>query len=166
MKRDEDGFNAGYRRIGTLALWSIPAVLGIGASIWLGFVMASHDWLNTLSQEQRRAIYVGAAHRPKGKLKIETPNEGCVHIDRVDLDGSTAALYFHSNCTGELRAPGFQWQLISPDGTLLSSEWWYASMLGGPQSLNHGDKGEVVFEGWMHGIKTDDRAATVRFTVR
>ena len=31
----EDGFNAGWRNIGTLALWVIPLVLGLAAATWL-----------------------------------------------------------------------------------------------------------------------------------
>lgn len=160
----EDGFNAGWRDIGRLALWSIPYVLGLAACVWLGFFIASRNFFNQLSQEQRRAIYVGAEHRPKSKLKIETPNEGPIHITRVDLDGSTAAVYFENTQPGRRRSITIHWQLISPDGTKLESSYDDSASIGGPDQLDQGEKGEVVFDDYS-GIKLDNRAESIRFWV-
>ena len=66
----EDGINSGYRNIGRLALASIPYVLGLGAAVWLGVWMTGHDFRRLLSQEDRAAVYTGAAQRPKGKIEI------------------------------------------------------------------------------------------------
>jgi hypothetical protein len=161
----ENGFDAGWRRIGALALWCIPAALGIGASIWLGVAIGTHQWINTLSQEQRRAIYVGAENRPKEKIKIETPNAGCLKIDRVDLEGREASVYFHNSCRVMQDFIMINWQLISPNGTLLAGDSKYSSLLNGPDMLQSGEHGEVVLSGGYGGIKTDDRTAAVRLTM-
>jgi len=161
----EDGFNAGYRRIGTLALYTIPLVLGAAACVWLGFSMAAHGWFNLLSQEDRRAIYVGAKDRPKSKMNILTPNTGCIKIDRVDLDGSTAAVYFHSECISSVGFAQVKWQLISPDGTALGSGRCYVNLCGGPSDIERNQKGEVVLSGFSYGISTDDRAQSISFKI-
>jgi hypothetical protein len=164
MKQAEDGFNVGWRRIGTLALWAIPLALGIAASVWLGFAMATHGWFRELSQEQRRAVYVGAGDMPREKLKIETPNAGCLKIEKVDLDGRTATVYVRSHCRGEMRySLDLQWQLVSPDGTIIGFNKTYGSILGGPNKLDPGQRGEYVFSGWQ-GIKVDPRAEKIVFT--
>lgn len=166
MKRNESGSDAGWRNVGTLALWSIPYVLGITACVWFGFAMGVREWFRSLSQEQRRAIYVGATVRPKSALKIETPNaSSCVVVDRVDLDGSTAAVYFRNTCGNRVTSIKLQWQLVSPDGTLLANGMSYSMMLDGPDALGPNEKGEAVFSGWHRGIKTDPRASAVRFWV-
>lgn len=160
----EDGFNAGVRNIGTFFLWAIPLVLGAAACVWLGFFMTTRGFFNQLSQEKRRAIYVGAEDRPKSKLKIETPNEGPVKITRVDLDGSTAAVYFMNKSASMVRSIEVHWQLYSPDGTALSSGYEYSQSHGGPEELNPNGKGEAVLDGYA-GIKLDNRAESIRFWI-
>ena len=159
----EDGFNAGWRNIGTLALWVIPLVLGLAAATWLGFFAGSRQFWNTISQEQRRAIYVGAEHRPKSPLEIEIDNSrSSVKIDRVDLDGEVAAVYFHNNSDTEQTFIKLHWQLVAPDGTALASDYGYTDSLRGPKSLGPGEKGEAIFQDYYR-IKTDSRAKGVRF---
>lgn len=153
------------RNIGRLALWSIPYVLGAAAFTWLGFWIAAHDFFNLLSQEHRRAIYVGAENRPKSPLRIETPNKGCIKITKVDLDGATASVYFKNECA--LQSSKYlkiHWQLVSPNGALLASKWSYSEILHGPESLAAGETAEIVFSGY-DAISTDDRAAAIRFWV-
>lgn len=159
----EDGVHSGARNIGRLALWTIPLALGMGAVAWLGFVAGSRQFWNTISQEQRRAVYVGADHRPKAKLNILLNNDrSSVKIDRVDLDGEVAAVYFHNSGTGRATYIQLHWQLVSPDGTALSSKWGYTELLSGPQSLAPGERGEAIFQGY-YAIELDSRAGGVRF---
>ncbi len=165
--RNEDGFNAGARNFGRLALSCIPWTLGMGALVWLGFFIASHDILHQLSQEQRRAIYVGAFHRPKEKLIIETPKTWCVHITRVDLDGASAAVYYQNDCDVAVGDVVISWQLFSPNRTALESGHAAASWVEGPSSLRVGEQGESFFHGFPTGyypISTDSRAAYIVFT--
>lgn len=165
MKRisDESGIQAGARNVGRFFLFMIPWALGTAALVWLAFFMGAHEWFNTLSQGQRRAIYVGAEQRPKSKLKIETPPSAAV-VDRVDLEGSTLAVYFHA--LAEMRYGIYiNWQLVSPDGTLLSSGAERSEACGGPTSLKKGEKGEAVLSGWLYGVKTDSRAEAIRVWV-
>lgn len=74
--KDEKGSDAGTRYIGIFFLWAIPCVLGMAASVWLGVVIATHGYINGLTQEQRRAVYVGANVRPKDPLKIKDMGRG------------------------------------------------------------------------------------------
>lgn len=160
----KSGFDSGWRNIGHLALAWIPYALGLGACVWLGFFMTAHGWFNQLSQEHRRAIYVGAEQRPTSKLKIQTPNEGMLKISRVDLDGSTASIYFTNAGTTKAWSIRIHWQLISPNGTLLSSGKKFASNNGGPDEMRPGDKAEVVLQGYT-GIELDNRADSIRFWI-
>lgn len=143
----------------------------MGALVWLGFFVASHDLLNQLSQEQRRAIYVGAFHRPTSKIVVETPDKGwCVKITRVDLDGSTAAVYFQNNCIVHIGNVTVHWELYSPNRTALASGWNFSNNLEGPSDLAPGEQGEAIFQGELFGmglnaIKTDKRAAFIVFWV-
>lgn len=166
MKRlsNEDGTNAGFRNIGRLALSSIPLVLVAAACVWLGFWISAHGFFNQLNQEERRAVYVGAAIPPKAPIIIETPFKGCVKVTRVDLDGSTAAVYFENGCSGKVKWLKIYWQEISPDGTKLSSGDQFSSLSGGPDVLDYGEKGEAVLEGY-HGITLDKRTEKIMFWV-
>lgn len=149
-----------------MVLWgAIPLTLGLAAGVSLGFTMGSHAFSKELSQEERRAIYVGAQHRTKSTLKVVLPNEGPAKVDRVDMDGSVAAVYFHNAGDEECRGIKANAQLVSPDGTLLASQDGYSSLMGGPDKLSPGEKGEVVFEGIYYGIQLDDRASRIRFTL-
>jgi hypothetical protein len=142
---------------------AIPYALGSGAMVWLGFFIAGRNFFNQLSQEQRRAIYVGAAEAPKSKLKIELANNGPLKITRADLDGSTVSLYFTNTGTQQVRGIKMSWQLISPDRTNLASGSEYSVLCGGPNTLEPGEKGESVLSGY-HGINLDKRAAAIRFS--
>lgn len=166
--RNESGFDAGWRNIGRQALSTVPLCLGLGACVWLGFFAASRGWFIQWSQEQRQAIYVGAFNRPKGKLIIETPDEGCIAITHVDLDGSSAAVYFQNNCGQTIQGISVHWQLISPNGTALAGEDAPISLLDGPPKLNDGEQGEAKFDGGWFGlgyysIPADNRAKSIRF---
>jgi hypothetical protein len=157
----EDGVNAGWRNIGRLALWSIPYVLGATALVWLGAFMAFHDFWNILSQEKRRAIYVAAEERPREKIKIDVPNRGPLKITRVDLDGSTASVYFTNSGNQKAWAIQIHWQFFSPDGTALASGYEHSSYAGGPEEMQAKEKAEAV----LKRIALDDRAASIRFWI-
>lgn len=158
----ESGFDAGWRSIGTFFLWCIPYVLGAAALVWLGVFIGYRGLWNQLSQEKRSAIYVGAATRPKGKLQIETPNESEVKVTRVDLNGRRAAVYFRNEGNSYAGFIQVHWQLVSPDGTLLKSGYQFSENIEGPQELNVGEQGEVVFS----DIEADSRAKSIRFWVK
>ena len=160
----EDGFNAGIRYIGITYLWTIPLILGLAAAVWFGFYLNVHYFRRELSQEERAAIYVGAKERPKSKINIETPNHGIVKIDRVDLDGTAAMLYFHNSGTGVLTFLKASWTLISPDGTRMASGSDYIENINGPTTLGPGEKGEAIFQGYQ-GIRIDSRTATIEFEI-
>lgn len=53
------GMDTGARRIGTLALWLIPAALACAASGWFGVYWTQHQIRRELSQEERAAIATG-----------------------------------------------------------------------------------------------------------
>lgn len=152
----EDGVNAGHRNMGRFFLFAIPAVLGIAASIWLGVYIGIHNFRRELSQEDRRAVFVGAYQRPKSKLRIETPAMRCLKITHVDLDGGTATVYFQNNCTGETTNRMLRYQTLAPDGTVLHGgwDWTYTG------SLKGGEQAEVIEK-----LELDDRAAGIRFWI-
>jgi hypothetical protein len=159
---NEDGRVAGARNVGRLALGIIPLALGLGASVWLGFWIRAHYFITDLSQEQRRAVIVGANPLPKSSMNIITEtNYGMIVIDRVDYEGGTASVYFRNvSNNARFRNFGLSWQLIGPDGTLLD---------GGecdnpdsvPQWLEPLEKGEIV----ASCIHSDKRASSIRFMV-
>lgn len=154
--RNEDGNNAGARNIGRLALALIPWALGLGATGWLGVWIGIHEWKHTLSQKDRAAMYVGAAERPNGKIKIEILNTSCVRVTRVDIDGSTALVYSINECHASVGYSEAHIEFISPDGTILSSEFHNEGNC--PIPREHGDKAECRF----NYASTDERIAKIR----
>lgn len=157
-----DGINQGFADFGTLALFAIPYVLGLAACVWLGFLISARGFNNQLNQERRRAIYVGAEVTPKSPLEIEIINTGIVKITKVDLDGETAMVYFTNQSAHKTQFIKINWQLVSPDGTKLSSGCADSEYCGGPGVLEGGGKGEAVLSG-HHGISFDKRAVKVQF---
>lgn len=162
--KDEDGINSGYRNVGRLALWTIPLALAMGASAWIGVYVGTHDILRQLSQEQRRALYVGAGKRPQGKMIVETPDVSCILVTKVDVDGNEATVYYESHCHKTKHTLSVYWQLVAPDGTLLGSGSAYANAIGGPEALPPKARGEAVLAGYYR-LNTDDRAIAIKFWV-
>lgn len=155
---NEDGVNAGYRNLGRFFLSLIPWALGIGAMAWLGTFIAFHEWQREMRQSQRAAVYVGSPDPQKAKVKITVVKNGCITVNRVDLDG--IRLVINASATSQCIGSGvpnyteWKWQLVSPDGTVLASETENSC------NLDAGAKMECRLE-----IGEDDRASELKISV-
>lgn len=154
MKDNEDGVNAGVRNFGRLALALIPWALGIGFAAWLGVWVALHQYRHELSQEDRAAVYVGAAERPKSKLAVDIIPQDCSVITRADINGEDLLLYAKNNCHAKVRYMEWHWEALSPDRTVIHGgyENWKC-----PDVIMPGDVAECKLS-----INMDDRTAVIR----
>jgi hypothetical protein len=117
----EDGFHAGYRNFGRLALSFIPFALGVGLLVWLGFAIGVSNYKNQMDQERRSAIYVGAETLPKEKIKLKITKKDCTTIARADVKGNTLIMYAKNECQQDINYIAWHWRSISPDGTIIKS---------------------------------------------
>lgn len=84
----ESGIDSGARNVGRFFLSLVPWALGVGALVWLSVYIGVHTFYHEIQQEQRAATYIGAAERPKSKIKIEVKEVDCSRVTRADLDGT------------------------------------------------------------------------------
>lgn len=162
---NEDGREAGARNWGRFALFLIPLVLGIAASIWLGVYIGTHRFNRELSQEDRAANAVGAEVRPTDKITFDLKKnqKHCAPVTRADLDGKTMRLYATNNCGVELTGMDWWYALVSPDGTILHDGYMNQRTSTCPAPRFPNDKSECVFAGTSGGyIEIDDRVESVR----
>lgn len=151
--------------ISTLALYAIPAVLGLAALYWLAFGRGVHSFHRELSQEARHNEVVGAKILPKTAIDIQFrgQRDDPIKITRAEIDGEDVWVWYQN--VGQSRADyiGFHWSLLSPDGTVIKQDGTYAGVYDGAQELDPGEKGEVHFP-----IISDPRAKTLklRMTLR
>lgn len=157
---NEDGVNSGARNVGRFFLWSIPLVLGIAASVWLGVYIGIHDFHHQLTQEERAAVYTGAGSRPKSKIAVELMVRDCVQVVRADLDGSVLYLYAKNNhCEKPLTYVEYHWQELSPNGTVIHEG--YTNQCSTPSV--DGDIAECQFdEDHFRELPTDSRTDRIR----
>ena len=154
---EETGVDAGARRVGAFFLWAIPLVLGVAASVWLGFFIGVQNEREQIAQEQRKAVYVGAEHRPTAKIQIQVVPVDCLRLDRADLDGGHLVMYATNTCNAPVSYVAWHWQGISPDGTVIAEHYDN----GCPLPVYRGDKAECEF----NDVSTDDRIKTMRLWV-
>ncbi len=153
--RNEDGINSGARSFGRLMLALIPWALGVGFASWLGLWIALHQYRHELSQEDRAATYVGATEKPKDKIVVEINHIDCTSITRVDVDGDVLLMYAQNNCHERLNYLSWNWQLVSPDGTIIRSG--YENTTHCPTPTLSGSIAECQIK-----IEPDDRAKILR----
>lgn len=151
----EDGINNGARSFGRLMLALIPWALAVGFSAWLGFWIALHQYRHELSQEDRAAVYVGAKDRPKDKITIEILPHGCTLVTKADVDGDRLLMYARNECHKTLDYVAWNWQEVSPDGTIIRSGWTNTASCPAPRLA--GSSAECSMN-----IVTDDRAKTLQ----
>ncbi len=154
MSEQENGVQNGARNIGRLALALIPWALAIGASVWLGVYVGIHQFRHELSQEDRAAVYTAATQRQKSKIAIQIIPHDCSTVTRADIDGSTLLLYAQNNCHKRLRYFEWHWQALSPNRTILTSDWTNGEC---PMPIESSDVAECKME-----IEPDDRTTTIR----
>lgn len=146
--KNEDGINAGVRNVGRLWLATIPLVLGLAATTWFSLWMMGYGFQrqkeadkkqdeaakHELTQQERSAVYVGASERPKGKLAVEIVAKSCVAIVRADIDTKkkgypydaadyqySLILYGQNNCGKDLDYTAWNWEMVSPNGTVIKA---------------------------------------------
>lgn len=154
----ETGIDAGARNIGRLALAAIPWALAVGVSAWIGAYVALHEVRRQLSQEERAAVYTGAAERPKAKIAVEILDKYCVKVTRVDIDGENLVVYTKNECHREIEyGLNWNWRLISPNGTAIASGYTNGAFCARPP-LNGMAECKM-------SVKTDDRAAKIQVWV-
>lgn len=165
MRRDEDGFNAGARRFGALCLSLIPWALGVGAAVWFGLYLTQHYAFRQMDIEQRAAEYVGAKIPIKEKIKVKVKTKSCIVITRAVEHGDLLEAYFTNTCGVDRNYLQMEMRMISPDGTVLKSDWRFITGSGtiqGPDRLLAGEKGAAR---WEHG-SLDARAAAIEVEIR
>lgn len=112
-------------------LSAIPAVLGIGALVWLTGFRNLHDFNHQTSQEKRASVAVQALPLPKEPLKIEIYNSKrlCHQIESAEFDGDELVMYIRNVCGNSIRAMTeaayveTHWQALAPDGTVIATGW-------------------------------------------
>lgn len=154
---NEDGRSAAARNIGRLALFIIPAALGIAAAIWLGVWIQAHYFLIDRAQEGRRGSAVGAPDPERAAYIIDLPSAD-IKVDRVDIENGQMTVLFH-NPLGSHWVKDLQlhWQWFAPDNTALADHWDNSRELNGPTELDPGEKGIVTEK----DLRPDARAAGV-----
>lgn len=149
------------RGISTFFLFAIPAVLALAALWWLAFGQGLHYFRRALSQEKRHAEIVGAVVLPKEPLKITISDrrDAAVRIDRAEIDGGDLWIYYKNFGSSTSSSIQFTWKLYAPDGTVVKSQWGYASIHGydnAPDQLDPGERGELHLK-----IPPDARAVRI-----
>ena len=156
--RNEDGLNAGFRNVGRFFLSLVPWAFAIGIMAWIGVWVALDQYNQRVSQERRRASYVGAEEKPKEKLIIDVVPVDCLHVTRADTDGDKLTIYARNDCKDRgVDYTAYHWQAISPDGTILAQN--YTNLC--PVPSRYGDKAECQME-----VSTDDRTKSLRIWVK
>lgn len=160
---NEDGFNAGFRNIGRYYLAMIPFVLGIGVAVWFGLWVYGHTLYKAVAQENRAAVYTGAAPRPKGKIAIEIDNSrSCVKIPRADYNGWSLYVYSRNDCNKQVDYLNYHWQTLSPNNTVLQEG--FTNLCAVP--TEPGDMAECQFGYWsLDSVSIDDRTDRIRVYV-
>lgn len=160
---NESGSEAGFRNIGRYYLAMIPFALGIGAAVWLGVWVYGHTLYKAVAQEERAAVYVGAAAKPQGKIAIEIDNSrSCVKVSRADYNGWSLYIYSRNDCSMLIHYLSYHWQTISPNNTVLHEG---DSPLC-PVPTEPGDMAECQFAYWdFDSVSVDSRTDRIRVWV-
>lgn len=137
----------------------IPAALAIGALYWLSFGQGLHYFQRELAQEKRRAEIVNATPLPTAPLEIrlDERRDASLVIERAEIDGSALWVYLKNIGQQKKRFIQIHWKLIAPDGTVVKAGANYASLRGGPDELEPGERAEVKLN-----VDADPRATVLR----
>jgi len=159
---DESGVDAGARNIGRTALFAIPLLLAMAASVWLAFYVGVRQEQQAQRQRERSAGVVGAEVAPTGKIELTVERRlPCANLSRADMDAGTLRLYVTNDCHREMRYLEWHWEALSPNGTVLYSR--YTNTGNCPVPTRHGESAECVLAaGGYAGVPADGRISKVR----
>lgn len=117
-----------HKGFSTLALFFIPAALGIAAIIWFGFYVNAHYFKREMEQEKRHAEIVGAAVIPNKPIetKINNRRNATVIIDRLEIDGSEGWIYYKNIGRSKASFIEITVNAMAPDGTIVGVVQGYA----------------------------------------
>jgi hypothetical protein len=132
----------------------------VGSLLWFTLIKDVHLFRRELSQEERRAVYVGAEQRPKGAIKIQIANreKNCVKVTRADVDGRYVSVYYENVCSAPVDGQLVELTLKSPDGSVLGRDREQVNRL---DNIPAGERGEIIFM-----ITPDARAASLEITAK
>jgi hypothetical protein len=144
--------------LSALALALVPAAVAVGASAWLGFTITLRGFSLQISQEHRRAIYVGAPTPIADPLRFVIEKDGPMTITRADVEGRELVAYAQNTsrvpqCFSELH-----WALLSPTGVLIRAGAEYVEDVEAP--VHHAEIVELRAE-----IGDDVRASALGLSV-
>lgn len=142
------------RGIGSFFFFAIPAILGIAASVWLGFRIDLFHFNQEVTQANRSDGRVGVHEPLKEPLKLFIKDSVCVKITYAYIDGRTLTFYVKNECPSKREFIKYNVKPKAPDGTLIHSEGTYLDTFDG--NLDAGDRVEETFN-----IPDDTRIATV-----
>lgn len=101
----------------------IPWALAIGVTAILTCLVTAWHIHAEINQEERSAIYVGAQHLPKAKMKIQDASLGCIALARADYDGGgNLVMYARNDCHASIGYLEWKWQSISADNVVLTQD--------------------------------------------
>jgi len=122
--------------LGLGLLYFVLAATGIVRLRWL-----VHEQNQELSQENRRAEWVGAKPLPKEPIKLvirDIPNE-CLKIDRAAIEGDYVVVYYRNSCQLDRQYGKIVYKGYAPDETIVVRDYAYAFTT---ERLFAGEKGE------------------------
>jgi hypothetical protein len=160
MKRisDENGFYAGQRNFGRLALALIPAALGGASILW---IIASFGWIDLTSSLQiqsRRMDAVGLKSAPKEPIRLIFRNSSCLKIESGSLEGRTLTIYVKNECSTRLDLPNYIY-LVKANETTIESEQY---AFDGNKRIAPKERREQVIK----RLNFDERATSIEIEVR
>lgn len=140
-------------------LIATPAILGVGAIVWLTFFDGAHTFDRKLSQEQRHAEIVGAKELPKAPMKIVLANRRAspVAIDRAEADGSDVWFYWSNRSRSPVCYVEFTWKATAPDGTVVARDRTFLTTA----SVDPGERSEAHIS-----VPADPRAVTLTLSLK
>lgn len=136
--------------------------------VWFGVYLGIHQFRREVSQEQRAAVQVGAAERPKNKIAFDfaTAQTYCAGVTRGDIEGATMRLYATNDCHKPLTGMNWYYEMLSPNGTILhaghTGDWSHVPC---PAPTQVGDSSECQFAEANHydsSLPIDDRVSKIR----
>jgi hypothetical protein len=133
--------------------FAVPAILGIGALIWLMFFRDALGFRRELRVEDRGMQFVGEPNVPESKIKIVTPKHGCIIVTAADLDGTEMTAYARNDCHARIwNWNHWHWREKAADGTIIGQGLESSQ----PYPTNPGEKAEAKFN-----IPTDNRTVEI-----
>lgn len=127
--------------------------IAVGSLFWLTLFKDAHFFRRELSLEERKGLAVGVVSPLQEPIRVEfkNPKNACVRIESAELDSSNLLVYYRNTCSADIEFLRFQWNGVSPDGTILFSQFTYAT------DVPAGARGELHYE----FVEKDPRTATL-----